>query len=423
MFFFFFDDLIYQTKVGEAFEKICTKKMLHDGYINMSVYIQAKINKPEMLSALEKVDSKFSVLYSSPFPKKEKVFDFWQKNFRNVSIYDLEELSMLEAHAIVYWVYKTLPSCLDRIQFTKEIFKNIKDFYSISNNIECTNDVFYNKEKIDLYFIKSISEFDAFISHHSVNETQQLFYRGHSDANYILAPSIMRNNKWFNNESAMYNDIIINCPESFSKCNTHLEKLVEMQHYGLPTRLLDITRNPLVALYFACESNYDNYGEVVLIAAEKKDIKYPQSDSVSVLSSLPLFSRKNQEHIRDCALSSENNYEFNKKIPRLHHEIRLEKPAFLPEIIKEEIIDSFIVYAVKNNNRIVKQDGVFIICGLIENSDILNKYRLKEDEKRVVLLINNKEQILESLDNLSINKAALFPEIECVTEYIKNKYS
>lgn len=423
MFFFFFDDLIYQTKVGEAFEKICTKKMLHDGYINMSVYIQAKINKPEMLSALEKVDSKFSVLYSSPFPKKEKVFDFWQKNFRNVSIYDLEELSMLEAHAIVYWVYKTLPSCLDRIQFTKEIFKNIKDFYSISNNIECTNDVFYNKEKIDLYFIKSISEFDAFISHHSVNETQQLFYRGHSDANYILAPSIMRNNKWFNNESAMYNDIIINCPESFSKCNTHLEKLVEMQHYGLPTRLLDITRNPLVALYFACESNYDNYGEVVLIAAEKKDIKYPQSDSVSVLSSLPLFSRKNQEHIRDCALSSENNYEFNKKIPRLRHEIRLEKPAFLPEIIKEEIIDSFIVYAVKNNNRIVKQDGAFIICGLIENSDILNKYRLKEDEKRVVLLINNKEQILESLDNLSINKAALFPEIECVTEYIKNKYS
>lgn len=423
MFFFFFDDLIYQTKVGEAFEKICTKKMLHDGYINMSVYIQAKINKPEMLSALEKVDSKFSVLYSSPFPTKEKVFDFWQKNFRNVSIYDLEELSMLEAHAIVYWVYKTLPSCLDRIQFTKEIFKNIKDFYSISNNIECTNDVFYNKEKIDLYFIKSISEFDAFISHHSVNETQQLFYRGHSDANYILAPSIMRNNKWFNNESAMYNDIIINCPESFSKCNTHLEKLVEMQHYGLPTRLLDITRNPLVALYFACESNYDNYGEVVLIAAEKKDIKYPQSDSVSVLSSLPLFSRKNQEHIRDCALSSENNYEFNKKIPRLHHEIRLEKPAFLPEIIKEEIIDSFIVYAVKNNNRIVKQDGAFIICGLIENSDILNKYRLKEDEKRVVLLINNKEQILESLDNLSINKAALFPEIECVTEYIKNKYS
>ena len=144
---------------------------------------------------------------------------------------------------------------------------------------------------------------------------------------------------------------------------------------------------------------------------------------MSVLSSLPLFSRKIQNDIRDFALHSKNDDEFNKKIPRLHHEIRLEKPAFLPEIIKEEVTDSFIVYAVKNNNRIVKQDGAFIICGLIENSEALNKYRLKEDEKRVILLIDNKEQILKSLDNLSINKATLFPEIECVTEYIKNKYS
>lgn len=304
-----------------------------------------------------------------------------------------------------------------------EIFRNIKDFYSIKNSIEFSDDVFYNKEKVELYFIKSISEFDSFISYHSVKDNQQLFYRGHSDTNYLLAPSIMRNNKWLSNESKMYNDIIINCPESFSKCNTHLEKLVEMQHYGLPTRLLDITRNPLVALYFACESHYDNYGEVVLIAAEKNNIKYPQSDTVSVLSSLPLFSRKNQNDIRDFALLSKNDDEFNKQIPRLHHEIRLEKPASLPEIIKEEVTDSFIVYAVKNNNRIVKQDGAFIICGLIENSEALNKYRLKEDEKRVILLIDNKEQILKSLDNLSINKATLFPEIECVTEYIKNKYS
>ena len=73
MFFFFFEELFYQTKVREAFEKICTKKMLLDGYINMSVYIQGKINKPEMLSLLEKAGSRFSVLYSSSFPKKENV--------------------------------------------------------------------------------------------------------------------------------------------------------------------------------------------------------------------------------------------------------------------------------------------------------------------------------------------------------------
>ena len=76
---------------------------------------------------------------------------------------------MLEAHAIVYSIYKILPNYNDRIQFTMEIFRNIRDFYSVKNSIEFSDDVFYNKEKVELYFIKSISEFDNFISHHSVN--------------------------------------------------------------------------------------------------------------------------------------------------------------------------------------------------------------------------------------------------------------
>jgi hypothetical protein len=130
----------------------------------------------------------------------------------------------------------------ERTQFTLELFEHIKELYGIRNRIQFAQGVFYNSAKVDLHIFSSISSVSRFVASIS-NKGDTLFFRGHADPNYTLRPSIMRSKKLQKNESKLYNDLLIECPDDFEKCHTHLENLVKMQHYGLPTRLLDITRN------------------------------------------------------------------------------------------------------------------------------------------------------------------------------------
>ena len=100
----------------------------------------------------------------------------------------------------------------------------------------------------------------------------------------------------------------------------------------------------------------------------------------------------------------------------------MEKPAFGADINKMDLLRNIIILATKNNNRIIKQDGAFILCGLSHDPKTLNKFRYKKKGKNVIVLVSNKKKILEQLSTFSINRATLFPEIECVADYIKNIY-
>lgn len=117
----------------------------------------------------------------------------------------------------------------------------------------------------------------------------------------------------------------------FRNCKTAIEKLEIMQHYGIPIRLLDITRNPLVALYFACQGDelenwYEN-GKVIIYKVDKEYVKYNDSDTVSILANIAFMDKDFTLKLKNGNLIK-NDKNYNKLISQ----IRKEKPHFLEEI-------------------------------------------------------------------------------------------
>lgn len=429
-FFFFFTydkNLCEFDIIKNAFYKVFGKKLYIDFYCNMEKYLGTQKLRTFYKNSLKECNSPIANLFEIPNPKEEdaaNVFqDFEAELIKNEYVGKSYSLTFQEAEAIVYWVYHVYSTVKRRKEVTKEALESFSTMFG-TGNLDFACSVLYVKDKVEIHSIRSISEF--------CDETEQLtknahtyFYRGHANLSYQLIPSIMRKKQWIEYENDMYNELRIECSNDFVRCSTHLDYLVEMQHYGMPTRLLDVTKNPLVALYFACESEMDSTGEVILFDTAKYNIKYPGSDVVTILSSLPLLSCSEKQRMLEMINNGMTDKEFNEQAVALLHEIKLEKPAFRDEIKKEDIGRAVFVLSEKKNNRIIKQDGAFIVCGLYdEKQNPINNYRYKKNGKIQVFTIvpKFKIEILRQLNKFSINKATLFPEIEDVATYIKNKY-
>lgn len=113
---------------------------------------------------------------------------------------------------------------------------------------------------------KKWQEFLNWIDIHSEN----WYYRGHSDTDYLLQPTIGRESYVFDEELNMFEIFKLKSNLYFkNKSYNEFELLAMAQHHGLPTRLLDWSHNPIIAAYFSVTSSKNKIARIYAVKPEK----------------------------------------------------------------------------------------------------------------------------------------------------------
>ena len=260
-----------------------------------------------------------------------------------------------------------------------------------------------------------------------------LYFRGEAKSNWDLTPSVYRD-ALIRHEGKMLRYLISRRPSEFSSAISALTQWMLAQHHGLKTRLLDVTKNPLVGLFFAC-GGYDQIrrgnGRLRVFAVQEPLvetlIKQYDSDAVSIVANFARMADEDKRVLMNDVLSTDEPLSFSEAKERLLQGIKAEKPYFADRIDVRDLYRVFIVEPQQLFERIRVQDGAFLISAFhrqfevevarreVPNLPIYDCYQLIVPQRK-------KNDLLADLRTLGITRETLFPGLDESAKAITKRY-
>ena len=242
-----------------------------------------------------------------------------------------------------------------------------------------------------------------------------------------LEPSLMRNSGLRAKEGDMLLDLLTRRPEDFEPARSAMSQWILAQHHGLPTRLLDVTRNPLVALFNACEKHPDALGRVHVFSVPKTLIKPFTSDAIRVIANFAKLPRDEQDLLLGKP-GPDALRGHSRVMQQLYHSIRQERPAFEGRIDPKDFYRVFVVEPQQSFPRIRAQSGAFLVSAFHERFE--RKKILKWNDRTPVyghrqlkVAAEHKSSIKDELRLMNVTRETLFPELDAAATAVKVAYS